>query len=521
MRTIFRIFFLLHFLVAVSLAQKVSHITLDRNINGNKANITEFELEQDPYEGCTIGVAAGSGTSDGRPLLWKTRDSEAYNNEVVFNTASIFKFVSVISAGQSGYAWMGVNEHGFAIINSYSPDLAGGTIGYGNGSLMYYALGNCATVEDFENLLNTTNDTGRRTQANFGVIDASGAAAIYETGGDQYWKYDANDTLQAPDGYVLRTNFAINGGGSGGIERYKRTQKLIRDFHSGDTLCYKSILRTQMRDFSDYESEPISIPFISQWATGVPFGYIDTQVSICRAKSVSTAVIHGVLPGESPLLSTMWTILGQPATAIAVPYWPVGSTPASANGNTTAPLCDIANEIWSELFDWSNLWYINTHRLRDEYGEGIWCQSFSAEDSICAATDSLLNIWRSDTMIVSQMLAAETEFANYAYIATTDCYNRLAPDMAISSPTQFILKQNYPNPFNPTTTIDFTLPQSESVELKVFNILGKQVATLVSNKLNSGNHTYTFDGKNLASGVYYYQLVAGDYREVKKMILLR
>jgi flagellar hook assembly protein FlgD len=99
------------------------------------------------------------------------------------------------------------------------------------------------------------------------------------------------------------------------------------------------------------------------------------------------------------------------------------------------------------------------------------------------------------------------------------------------------LSQNYPNSFNPSTTIEFTLPKSEIVELKVFNILGKEVTTLVSRKLNQGNHTYQFDGKNLASGIYNYKIVAGDpstglpraesrglgqrYREVKKMILLR
>jgi len=85
----------------------------------------------------------------------------------------------------------------------------------------------------------------------------------------------------------------------------------------------------------------------------------------------------------------------------------------------------------------------------------------------------------------------------------------------------FTLNQNYPNPFNPVTTIEFTLPKEELVELKVYNILGKEISTLVSEKLNQGNHTYTFDGKNLASGIYYYQLTAGDFREVKKMILLR
>lgn len=118
------------------------------------------------------------------------------------------------------------------------------------------------------------------------------------------------------------------------------------------------------------------------------------------------------------------------------------------------------------------------------------------------------------------------------YIATGSFYDhlwliKLGPDATsindnsnISFNTYY-LNQNYPNPFNPSTTIEFTLPKSEFVELKVYNILGKEVSTLVSNKLKSGNHTYTFDGKNLASGIYYYQLVAGDYREVKKMILIK
>jgi len=88
-------------------------------------------------------------------------------------------------------------------------------------------------------------------------------------------------------------------------------------------------------------------------------------------------------------------------------------------------------------------------------------------------------------------------------------------------PSKYHLYQNYPNPFNPSTTIEFTLPKSEFITLKIFNTLGQKVATLVSKKLNQGNHTYTFDGSNLASGIYYYQLVAGEYREVKKMILLR
>jgi len=89
------------------------------------------------------------------------------------------------------------------------------------------------------------------------------------------------------------------------------------------------------------------------------------------------------------------------------------------------------------------------------------------------------------------------------------------------TPTNFVLFQNYPNPFNPSTRIKFQIPNAQFTTLKVYDTLGKEVSTLVSKKLNSGTHNYTFDGKNLASGIYYYQLVAGDYREVRKMILIK
>jgi hypothetical protein len=88
-------------------------------------------------------------------------------------------------------------------------------------------------------------------------------------------------------------------------------------------------------------------------------------------------------------------------------------------------------------------------------------------------------------------------------------------------PDQFTLYQNYPNPFNPSTTIEFTLPNSEFTTLKVYDILGKEVSTLISQKLNQGNHTYTFDGKNLASGMYYYRLEAGNFVQTCKMIYLK
>ena len=88
-------------------------------------------------------------------------------------------------------------------------------------------------------------------------------------------------------------------------------------------------------------------------------------------------------------------------------------------------------------------------------------------------------------------------------------------------PDKFALEQNYPNPFNPSTVISWQLAVSRYVELSVYNVLGKKVATLVSEKMDPGTHNYTFEAKNLASGVYYYRLSAGDFTAVKNMILIK
>ncbi len=90
-----------------------------------------------------------------------------------------------------------------------------------------------------------------------------------------------------------------------------------------------------------------------------------------------------------------------------------------------------------------------------------------------------------------------------------------------SNPNDFVLSQNYPNPFNPTTTINFSLPNSEFVTLKVYDVLGREITSLVNEELNAGQHTKIFNANNLSSGVYFYKLQAGKFSETKKMMLVR
>lgn len=87
--------------------------------------------------------------------------------------------------------------------------------------------------------------------------------------------------------------------------------------------------------------------------------------------------------------------------------------------------------------------------------------------------------------------------------------------------TRFALRQNYPNPFNPSTQISYSTPRQGNVELKIYDVLGREISTLVHEKKQPGEYTVEWNAVNVPSGVYFYRLVAGDFVQTKKMILMR
>lgn len=88
-------------------------------------------------------------------------------------------------------------------------------------------------------------------------------------------------------------------------------------------------------------------------------------------------------------------------------------------------------------------------------------------------------------------------------------------------PDDYSLTQNYPNPFNPSTLIKFSLGKTGFTTLKLYDVLGKEVATLVNGELESGPHEVTFDASNFPSGTYFYTLTSGSYSETRKMMFLK
>ncbi len=471
-------------------------------------------------EECTIGVASGKATSDGRPLLWKTRDYlSSPNNEVKYNTSFRYKFISVSDAGNSTYAWMGLNEHGFAIVNALSSDLKAGSSGPSNGAFMRDVLGNCRTVSEFRHYLDSTNLTGRKTHANFGVIDSTGAASIFETSGNQYWEFNAD---QSPHGYVVRTNFSMTGGGSTGIERYDRSMDLLAEFYTGDSLNVKSILRYQMRDFSDFNGDPVSVPYQGQWSQGIPYGYINTSKSICRYSSVSAVVIHGVLPSEPAGLSTFWAILGQPASTIALPYWPVVNTPPEADGTPTAPLSDISRLIRSNLFSFpGNNTYINSFKLRDGKGGGLWSRTFPLEDSILLNTATFLDSLRSLPSLPLAAIAAKENNLAYNTLNRLKSFRQSLIDNVPEQLATHRKIQVYPNPLlHKPLQVHYWLTKKIRVKIELFSTLGQRLKLINNGFQNAGPHQIQIPTNYFNShGIYWLVLILGQRKYSLKVIV--
>lgn len=94
-------------------------------------------------------------------------------------------------------------------------------------------------------------------------------------------------------------------------------------------------------------------------------------------------------------------------------------------------------------------------------------------------------------------------------------------ELSTGIPSKFTLDQNYPNPFNPTTKIKFSIPADENVSLKVFNVLGQEVATLVNQQMKAGSYSFDWNAASLSSGVYFYRIEAGSFNQTRKMMLLK
>ena len=386
---------------------------------------------------CTVAIVSGKVTPDGRPLLWKNRDTSARPNKVAFLQGEKYRYIGIVHPldKEPKNVWAGINSEGFAIMNSASSDLteSAGMVGMGeNGIFMKRALGECADVADFERLLNETNGK-RNVGANFGVIDAKGNACFFETRNSSYVKFDANDPRVAPQGYIVRTNYAFTSPikhGGGGYIRFERISQLFQTASAENRLNIPFILQEAARDLINEKlhSYPLSDP--KAFDPAIPY-YINTSDTINRNSTVSVTLFHGAPSPEKAYLSTMWVLLGQAVCTAAIPLWAhAEDIPEVAGGEGTAPLNDLAIALADYLYPDERghmRLYLNVTRLLTYGKNGVLDRIIPIEKSVLEKTEKKLSEWEKQKPKKEEMQAFQNEIADWVYRSLRESFPDIQP----------------------------------------------------------------------------------------------
>lgn len=309
-------------------------------------------------EECTTGIVSHELTKDGHLILWKNRDTKNADNELHFFDYKGFSFLGIINADDTTQVWAGVSNFGFAIMNAESRDMAkpGEDTKYdGEGFLMKKALRNCRTVEDFERILQETNQTGRDVTSNFGVVDVYGNGAFFEVGNHEYFRYDVADT------FLVRANFAFKGYAKEayGKERYLRARYLIsREIENGLS-CTDFIFKIA-RDFYVYGGLSCS-PENAIEKEGRQL--VNTSGSINRFRTVSVALFEVIPDTAFREFVTFWYCPGEPSVSVFVPVWVYSrSVPVELDSIGFSPLNRLFQRLKFYVYDDERLLDLGKYR---------------------------------------------------------------------------------------------------------------------------------------------------------------
>ena len=357
--------------------------------------------------GCTTAVISGKYTADGRPILWKHRDSGTDDNKLMYFDDGRYSFVGLVNAEDASHqVWSGANETGFSIMNSASYNLRQNDttkIRDREGIVMRMALQYCASIQDFENLLDTLSKP-MGLEANFGVIDANGAAAYYETNDFTYVKFDANDPKVAPLGYIIRTNYSNTGkvNTGYGFIRYQTTSELFYEAAGANNInisfLMNDVSRCLYNSLTDIDLNS-NLPI-----DDIHPEYKNISDCIVRYSSTASIAIKGVKEGENPLLTTMWSMVGNPLSTVVIPVWVNKNLPdiLSASNDEHSQLCDWSMTLKHKMFPinrGSGHSYINMSVVANKKNTGIIQKIHSFEKDLFIISESLYSTFLSDDNI--------------------------------------------------------------------------------------------------------------------------
>ena len=330
---------------------------------------------------CTSFIVSGRVTKDGRPLIFKNRDTSGTSNVMVMIQGELYRYVGI-----TGYTdtrprniWGGHNEAGFAIINTAAYNMNGckGKDTDNDGRLMRRALEICRTLADFEHLLDTLPKP-RELNSNFGVLDSEGGCAYYETGDSCYVKFDANDSNQAPDGYLVRTNHGLTGCRDidRGVERFMAITDFMAEAYRKDNLECEYLIANVHRHLTHGLTKQNLYDQLPKDENDTR--YIHFSEFIPRYITSSALLVQGVKPGESPSHTVSWTNIGWPCGSVAIPLMLAEDVPLPSivqrGENDKAWLCSQSIEQKKKVFNLKRgnvRDYIDLSKLVNSAGTGI------------------------------------------------------------------------------------------------------------------------------------------------------
>ena len=348
--------------------------------------------EVQPVMACTSVIVSGRITKDGRPMIFKHRDSGKVHNMMIVVQGQRYRYLGLVNAEDTTPidVWGGHNEVGFGIINTAAYNLNGdGGDTDGDGIFIRKALELCASLEDFERLLDTVKKP-REINSNFAVLDAHGGCAYYETGNYDYVKFDVNDPNVAPDGYLMRTNFGTTGNHKldQGVERYQAITDFMAEACKTGNLEHDYLITHISRYLKHGVTKLDMYDFMPE--TENDEQYISFHDYITRYSTASVVLVQGVRPDESPLNTVSWTIMGWPLTTIAMPLvlLPSGKLPAlvTDDGTGHSRLNEMGLELKSCVFTLkkgnNTSFYGNLAPLINKQGTGILQQLLPLEAKV-------------------------------------------------------------------------------------------------------------------------------------------
>ncbi len=394
-----------------------------------------------PAAACTSAVVSGKATPDGRPLLWKNRDTGHVLNHIAYVQGERYAFIANVNSDDfpaRKEAWIGTNAAGFSLMNTQSYNLMevaeDEERGEANGRIIYRALELCATVQEFCHFLDTIAKPSL-IEANFGVIDAQGGAAILEVDYHGYKLYDANDPEVAPHGYVTRTNFSVSGtkGEGAGYVRFLEADRVLQEAASTHSITPQLIFQRLSRSFRNAQlnidlcSEPFCSAQAEQW-------FVD-QDFIPRHSTSCSIVVQGVLPNEHPELTTMWTLLGYPPTGVTLPLWLKGADhllPSSVCYDAAckaSPLSRHSRTLLDEVFSLHKGMgtdrYFCWSMLYNARGSGYMQQLAPVEHQLFSLAQPFLESWRReghiDLTALEQLYTQLTDALQPVWNLTLNC----------------------------------------------------------------------------------------------------